>query len=117
MKAFAYFTAREGRRRDTLNIALADGRQVTFNDDDNQQGYDPGTGRSVDQGGVGWQMWDGLAASIGQGRNGLLAYDIAPLYQNLVFEIPGKIKLVQDGAVENQGNGFYKIAFNAVEIT
>ena len=100
------------RRRAAFNVAFSDGRQLTINDDDNVQGHDPGTGRSVDAGGCGWTLYNSVGVKIGEDRTGLLAYDNNWLYNNLVFEIPATLKIVQDGpAVADSNPDFYRIKF------
>lgn len=110
----AFVTSLQIRQRAAFNVALSDGTQVTINDDDNVQGSDPGTGRSVDAGGCGWTDFaeDGSRT---EGRNGLLAYANNFPYTDLAFEIPGRLKLIQNGAARLDG-GFYELRFTGTRI-
>jgi hypothetical protein len=104
------------KQRAAFNVAFSDGTELTINDDDNVQGLDPGTGRSVDVGGCGWTLYNAAAEKVAEGRDGLLAYSNNFPYTGLVFEAPGRIKVVQDGPARGPDNGYYEIRFTAISL-
>lgn len=115
MKGYAYMSRLEMKKRAAFNIGCDDGSQFTINDDDDVQGHDPGTGRSVDVGGCSYTLYDDYANITAEGLDGLLAYDNIYPPTNIVFEAPGKLKAVQDGVPVDQGNGFWLLKFDVIK--
>jgi hypothetical protein len=116
MKGKAFVTALQIRQRAAFNIAFDDGEtELTINDDDNVQGSDPGTGRSVDAGGCGWTLYK-AGQKVAEGRDGRLGYANNFPYTDLAFEAPGRIKVVQEGPARGPDNGYYELRFNEASI-
>ena len=113
MRGRAFLTAQQIRSRAALNIGMDDGMtELSINDDDNAQGSDPGTSRSVDAGGCGWTLYRN-GAKVAEGRDGQLAYANNFPYTDLAFEAPGRIKVTQEGAAIGPNNGYYELKFSA----
>lgn len=117
MKGEAYASAASIRRRAALNIACDDGHtEFLIADENDVQGHDPGTGRSVDAGGVSYtHYYDGTKVS--EASDGMLAYDDLFPYSNFVFEAKGKFKVVQTGdavLLPGPAPGFYHLTFDVL---
>lgn len=109
----AFVTALQIKQRAAFNVALSDGTELTINDDDSVQGIDPGTGRSVDAGGCGWTDWAADASKAGEGHDALLGYTNNFPYTDLAFEIPGRVKIIQNGPARLDGQ-WYELRFTGV---
>lgn len=117
MNGITFVTALQIKQRAAFNIAFDGGIELTINDDDNtDQGLDPGTGRSVDAGGCGYTLYkDGIKQD--EGHNALLSYLNNFPYTDLVFEIPGKFKVVQIPMTDEERkpkNGYYELHFTGI---
>lgn len=116
MKGKAFITALQIKQRTAFNVGFDDGKtELSINDDDNVQGNDPGTGRSVDAGGCGWTLYEN-GQKVAEGRDGSLAYANNFPYTGLAFEAPGRIKIEQQGPAKGPDNGYYELNFNVVAV-
>lgn len=114
MKGKAFVTGLQIKQRAAFNIAFDDGKtELTINDDDNVQGIDPGTGRSVDAGGCGWTLYEN-GTKVAEGRDGQLGYTNNFPYSDLTFQAPGKLIVSQSEPARGPDNGYYELRFNAV---
>ena len=112
-KAVAVLSKTENRKRDNMNIALADGRQFSFSDQNlTDDVTDPATGREVTK--VSWSLYDANAAKIGEGHDATLSYTAKYPYAGLVVDVPGVIRFEQDGDVipDPAPSPFVTIKFN-----
>ena len=111
-KGHALFSKSEAKKRDTLNIESdesdnAEYPTISFHDVNPRDNIvDPGTNRSVT--GVNWTLYNG--ATVTHGQNGVLGYDANYPFNNLVFEVPGVMKVAQIGAPVLVGD-YFKLSF------
>ncbi len=111
-KGHALFSKTEAKKRDTLNIESDEAGNVeyptiSFHDVNVRDNVtDPGTNRTVT--GVNWTLYNG--ASVSHGQNGVLGYDANYPFNNLVFEVPGVMRVVQEGGPVALGD-YFKLSF------
>lgn len=109
--AHALMSKTNSRKRDTLNIAAADGstdwQMVFFDPNPRDNIVDPGTNRTVT--GVEWTVQDG--ATVSHGQNGSLGYDANYPFNSLAFSCPG-VSIAQVGGPVDAGFGYNLLNFN-----